>query len=228
MSESQQEIVRADVAEQEPETTEKPELTPEQQGEILSHKRRVALVAYLAVLFAVAFLLVALSMIIENKQLQNSKKELEDKNSRNTATLNGTIAELQNEYDQMKKFSQEQQIKLDSLNTELNAAKAEQESQAALIEEMSAEAESREALQESMAAELEELQTQNESMAAELEELTDRADKTAEAHELVYKAVEADEHGRYDELEELLAQIEPLADLLSPTAKEIYESLAID
>ena len=42
------------------------------EEEILSRKRRMALVSYLAVLFAVAFLLVTVSMIIENRQLQDS------------------------------------------------------------------------------------------------------------------------------------------------------------
>ena len=47
----------------------------------LSRKRRTALVTYLAILFAVAFLLVALDMIIENHKLQSSNQALEDSNT---------------------------------------------------------------------------------------------------------------------------------------------------
>ena len=46
--------------------------------------------------------------------------------------------------------------------------------------------------------------------------------------ELIYQAVEADDHGRMTELKELLEQIEPLKELLSETELELYENLVID
>ena len=54
--------------------------------EALSRKRRTALVAYLAILFAVAFLLVAVSMVLENKKLQNYNLELQSSNEQSRAT----------------------------------------------------------------------------------------------------------------------------------------------
>ena len=44
----------------------------------------------------------------------------------------------------------------------------------------------------------------------------------------MYKAQAADEEGDMEELQKRLEELEPLAELLSPTAKEYYEALKID
>ena len=85
------------------------EKKPEAEGEALSRKRRVALVTYLSILFAVAFLLVALSMVIENKHLQSTNAALEDSSKKTSANLNQTIEQMQNENDALTQKTAEQE-----------------------------------------------------------------------------------------------------------------------
>lgn len=179
---------------------------PVKEGEALSRKRRTALVAYMAVLFAVAFLLVALSMIMENKKLQSS-------NEKTSATLNGRIEELQNEYDDLKNQSLQQQERIAALESEAAEKDAAAQSLQQQLEEAAA-------AQESLEQEL-------VKRGLALKEAEQQALDTAKVHDLLLQARIADEEGNLAEVQRLLDEIEPMKDLLTDTAKEIYESLII-
>lgn len=161
------------------------------EEEILSRKRRMALVSYLAVLFAVAFLLVTVSMVIENRQLQDS-----------AGTLTSRIRQLQADNEKY----QETNKKLVEANSSIGGLK-----------------DANTALQK----EKEELETKNASLTEEASKLSEKAARTVQVHELLYAAVAANEEGDFEKLEELLEQIEPMKDLLCPTALEIYMELAL-
>lgn len=218
------------------------ESAQEAADQSLSRKRRTALVGYLAILFAVAFLLVALSMVIENKRLQSSKQKLEDKSAQTSASLNGKISELQNSYDTLKKQFEEQENELNKLRQEKDAWDAAVAELQKSVDDLTAERESlsddldartaeRDALQKDLdeaAAEKGALETELAIVSSRQQTLIEAAEKTAEVHELLYQAVEASDSGDFTALEALLEQIEPDADLLCPTAKDIYESLDVD
>ena len=192
---------------EEPVSAPQPEKEPEhKEGEALSRKRRTALVAYMAVLFAVAFLLVALSMIMENKKLQSS-------NEKTSATLNGRIEELQNEYNNLKNTSEEQAARI----AELESQAAEKEAAMETLEQQLDEA----------AAVREELEKEIRDGKDSLVEARQKAEDTFKVYDLLIRAKLADEEGDFEQLQELLDQIEPLKNLLSDDAKEIYESLII-
>ena len=72
-------------------TAEKPQTAEQNAG--LSRKKRDALVTYLAALFAIAFLFVALSMIIENHNLKADNENF----SNSSATALERAEALQNE-----------------------------------------------------------------------------------------------------------------------------------
>lgn len=206
--------------------------------ENLSRRRRTALVGYMAILFAVAFLLVALSMVIENKRLQSSKQQLEDNSKKTSASLNGKIAELQESYEALQKTAAEQEKKIDTLTAEAEKAAAlektlgeltaERDSLTQELETLTAERDGLQSDLEAAASDKAALEQEVETLREEKEGLAGRVADAAAVQELLYQAVEANDHGRMDELEELLAQIEPNKDLLSPTALEIYNSLVFD
>ena len=203
--------------------TSVPAAEPEQNAAAaLSRKRRVALVTYLSILFAVAFLLVALSMVIENRQLQSSNAALKDDSQKTSANLNRTIQEMQNEYDALKQKSDAQATQIDTLT----AQQAEAETRYAALESEAAEAS---AAAESQIADLQS-QLAEARIAAESQatELTKRAEDAVTVSELLQKAVAANEEGDLEAVKTYLEQIEPLKDLLSPSELDWYESLAVD
>lgn len=65
----------------------------EEQTAALNEKRRRAMVGYLATLFAVAFLLVTVSLFVQNRTL----KQRDNDNASNSLTLQGRIENLQQE-----------------------------------------------------------------------------------------------------------------------------------
>lgn len=209
------------------EQTSVPAAEPEQStAAALSRKRRVALVTYLSILFAVAFLLVAASMVIENRQLQSSNAALKNDSQKTSANLNRTIQEMQNEFDALKQQSESQAAQIDALTAQAEQQQAEAESRYAALESEAAEAS---AAAESQAAalqsELAEARIAAESQAAEL---TKRAEDAVTVSELLQKAIAANEEGDLEAVGKYREQIEPLKDLLSPSELDWYESLAVD
>lgn len=191
------------------------EKSPEKQLEEaqLSPRRRSALVTYLAILFAVAFLFVALMMVMEAKRLKTMNQELQDSSQKTSASLTNNINALQAENQQLSQTNEE----LTDRIRELEAAAAENETQRTELQaQIDSLTEDRRVLNE-LRLELEE----------QLETLTQKAEDAVQVSELLHKALAADEAGDMDGLWEILDQIEPLKELLSPTEQEIYEELKI-
>ena len=209
MSEQNTEEIRnvpADMTETAPAETAEAAPAPAKEGEALSRKRRTALVVYLAVLFAVAFLLVALSLVVENRHLQSASEQT-------SASLNGRIAELQNEYAKLQGQNSEMETRIAGLENEAAARQTELE-----------------ALQQQLAEkdrEKEDLIREKSNLAVEREIAVKKAQDVLKAHELLFAAQAADEEGNFARLQELMEELAPLRYLLCPTARDIYESLII-
>lgn len=185
----------------------------ESKPEQLSPRRRTALVTYLAILFAVAFLFVALMMVFEAKRLKTMNQELQDSSQKTSASLTNNINALQAENQQLSKQ-----------NEDLNNRVGTLESEAAQKEERIEELQTK---QEADAAELARLEQALNALEEEKSEAEQRAQDAVRVSELLHKALAADEKGRLERLQELLDEIEPLEDLLSETEREIYEELKI-
>ncbi len=207
-----------------PETEQLPENTAEDQArekpaaeQVLSPRRRSALVSYLSILFAAAFLFVALMMIFEAKRLKTMNEELKDSSQKTSASLTSNINALQAENQ-----------KLSEQNEALTARIGEQESAAAEAETEMAELRAEiDRLNEEAAAKEEERLAEAEALRGEINVLIQEAHDAVTVSELLHQAMAADEAGDLGKLQELLDQIEPLEGLLSPTEAEIYEELKI-
>lgn len=186
--------------------------------EALSRKRRTALVSYLAILFAVAFLLVALSMVIENKRLQSTNAAIKNDSQKTSANLNKTITDMQTENDELTEQISALQQQLDELQTEADRQAAEAEDQ---ISALTAE---RDGLQEEKTA----LEAEKTELSEALADAEQRAADAVEVSELLQKAIAANDEGKHKTLQYCLEKIEPLKDLLSPSELEWYESLIMD
>lgn len=196
------------VPEQSP-APEQPEQKPAAEPQ-LSPRRRTALVTYLAILFAVAFLFVAIMMVAETKRLKTMNQELQHDSQKNAASLTSNINALQEENQKLS----EENGKLSARITELEDA-ARQAAQTAETEKAELQARL-----ESAAAEQARLQQ-------ELEAASQKALDAVEVSELLHQALAADEAGELEELQSLLSQIEPLKELLSETEQELFEELKI-
>lgn len=181
--------------------------------ETLSPRRRTALVSYLAVLFAAAFLFVALVMVMETKRLKTMNRELQDSSQKTSASLTNNINALQDE------------------NRRLSDAVQEKDERILALEAAAAEAA---ASAEGLQAQIDALKSEKEELLAEKAELElrirsegERTENAVQVSELLHRALAADESGDLEGLQALLDQIEPLKDLLSPTEQEIYEELKI-
>ena len=191
--------------------TEQPEQKPEGPTEPqLSPRRRSALVTYLAILFAVAFLFVALMMVFETRRLKTMNQELQDNSQKNAATLTNNINALQEENRNLSGQNEALQTRLSELEA---AAEAEQSALRAEIE----------GLTEAAAAK----ESEREALEAQVAELTQKAEDAVRVSELLHQALAADEAGELEELQSLLEEIEGLQELLSETEQEIYEELKI-
>ena len=212
---------------------EAPASAPEQGEAALSRKRRVALVTYLSILFAVAFLLVALSMVIENRHLQSSNAALKDDSQKTSANLTQKIQDMQREFDELKQKSDEQAGRIESLTAQVEQQKTEAEQQKAddeaRIAALESEAAAAGAAAESQAAELQsQLAEAKIASESQISELTQRAEDAVTVSELLQKAIAANDEGNLKAVKNYLEQIEPMKDLLSPSELEWYDILAID
>ena len=126
-----------------PETEQLPENTPKEQAreqpgedqalekpaaeQVLSPRRRTALVSYLSIMFAAAFLFVALMMVFEAKRLKTMNEELKDSSQKTSASLTSNINALQAENQKLS----EQNEALTARIGELESAAAEAETEMA-------------------------------------------------------------------------------------------------
>lgn len=183
------------------------------QEQQLSPRRRTALVTYLAILFAVAFLFVAVMMVAETKRLKTMNQELQHDSQKNAATLTNNINALQEENQKLSKQNTELTVQIENLRVEAST-------QNGVLEQL------REQL-DAAVAEQEQLRGEVETLREETETEKQKTQDAVRVSELLHQAMAADEDGDLEGLKELLSQIEPLEELLSDTEREIYEELKI-
>ena len=183
------------------------------QEQQLSPRRRTALVTYLAILFAVAFLFVAVMMVAETKRLKTMNQELQHDSQKNAATLTNNINALQEENQKLSKQNTELTVQIENLRVEAST-------QNGVLEQL------REQL-DAAVAEQEQLRGEVETLREEAETEKQKTQDAVRVSELLHQAMAADEDGDLEGLKELLSQIEPLEELLSDTEREIYEELKI-
>ena len=194
------------------------EQTPEKpESEQLSPRRRSALVMYLAILFAVAFLFVALMMVFEAKRLKTMNEELQDSSQKTSASLTSNINALQAENQKLSDRNSELSTRVGELEDAAAVAETEMAGLQAEIDRLNEEAAAKETARAGEAA----------ALQAQIDELTQKAEDAVTVSELLHQAMAANEEGDMEGLQALLDRIEALKDLLSPTEADIYEELKI-
>lgn len=110
----------------------------QQSADALSEKRKTALLRYLAVLFVVAFLFVAVSLAIQMHNSQATISEL-NKNSSSALANAEQLQEqnrlLQDESREQRETIQQQQDQLEALQSELETLRSEQQAAETQAEE---------------------------------------------------------------------------------------------
>ena len=188
--------------------------TLQDPSQVLSPRRRTALVSYLAILFAIAFLFVALTMAMETKRVKMINEALEDSNQKTSASLTGSINALQEENRLLTENKTQLETQISELQAALEAAAEKEQDGSKQLEALTGE-------KQKLEAEKEELLTQ-------IEALTKQAQDAVTVSELLQKAIVLNESGNIAGLSEILNQIGPMKELLSPTERDIYDSLVID
>lgn len=187
---------------------------PQDPSQVLSPRRRTALVTYLAFLFALAFLFVALTMAMETKRVKQINEALEDSSQKTSASLTGSINALQEENRLLTESKGQLEEQLAQLEASLSDARETETAQTRELEELKEKLKLAEA--------------EKSELLAKIEALTQQTQDAVTVSELLQKAIVLNESGNMTELSELLNQIAPMKDLLSPTEREIFESLMID
>lgn len=166
----------------------------------LTTKKKRAMLEYMAIMFAAAFLLVAISLLIK---VIDMKGEMEAANT----GARENIALLQKDLDAARAESAELQTKLD----EANAASSEAADKLSEAETRLSEAEkARETLEKT----LESAQKENDTLS-----------RRAQANELLVSAQAALEQGNYAALRSHLEALEAYADALKDDGAALYETL---
>lgn len=166
----------------------------------LTTKKKRAMLEYMAIMFAAAFLLVAISLLIK---VIDMKGEMEAANT----GARENIALLQKDLDAARAESAELQTKLD----EANAASSEAADKLSEAETRLSEAEkARETLEKT----LESAQKENDTLS-----------RRAQANELLVSAQAALEQGDYAALRSHLEALEAYADALKDDGAALYETL---
>lgn len=166
----------------------------------LTTKKKRAMLEYMAIMFAAAFLLVAISLLIK---VIDMKGEMEAANT----GARENIALLQKDLDAARAESAELQTKLD----EANAASSEAADKLSEAETRLSEAEkARETLEKT----LESAQKENDTLS-----------RRAQANELLVSAQAALEQGNYAALRSHLEALEAYADALKDDGAALYEIL---
>lgn len=166
----------------------------------LTTKKKRAMLEYMAIMFAAAFLLVAISLLIK---VVDMKGEMEAANT----GARENIALLQKDLDAARAESAELQTKLDEANT----ASSEAADKLSDAETRLSEAEkARETLEKT----LESAQKENDTLS-----------RRAQANELLVSAQAALEQGDYAALRSHLEALEAYADALKDDGAALYEIL---
>ena len=193
----------------EQEEQKKPAAQPQQ----LSPRRRTALVTYLAILFAAAFLFVAIVMVLETKKLKTINEELQSSSQKTSASLTNNINALQQENQSLSAENEKLQSRIGEL---VESAALQDEALAELQQQLN-----------TAATEQADMEQQIDELQQRLEEARQNTQDAVRVSELLHQLMAADEDGDMEKVRELLDEIEPLADLLSETERDIYEELKI-
>lgn len=165
----------------------------------LTTKKKRAMLEYMAIMFAAAFLLVAVSLLIK---VIDMKGEMEAANT----GARENIALLQKDLDAARAESAELQTKLD----EANAASSEADKLSEAETRLSEAEKARETLEKT----LESAQKENDTLS-----------RRAQANELLVSAQAALEQGDYAALRSHLTALEAYADALKDDGAALYETL---
>lgn len=194
--------------EQETITAVEPEKQPAAPGKtpdevVQAHKRRTALVLYLAILFGVALLLVTFSMITQNQKLMDSS----------TSAIDRAEA-LQNENRELlrKQISLTEQA--EALQNELNAANAQIE----------AEQEAAEAARAELAGEQEKTKALNDQITG----LEQQLGAAKDACDLLLQAKAALDAGDEEAFVAAMTALESEQTHFGPEAAALYEALTAE
>ncbi|MBR4193127.1 MAG: hypothetical protein IKQ54_02195 [Oscillospiraceae bacterium] len=193
----------------EQEEQKKPAAQPQQ----LSPRRRTALVTYLAILFAAAFLFVAIVMVLETKKLKTINEELQSSSQKTSASLTNNINALQQENQSLSAENEKLQSRIGEL---VESAALQDEALAELQQQLN-----------TAATEQADMEQQIDELQQRLEEARQNTQDAVRVSELLHQLMAADEDGDMEKVRELLDEIEPIADLLSETERDIYEELKI-
>lgn len=179
--------------EQEAPAAPQPEEKPKS---ILSDKRKRALINYMAILFAVAFLLVALSLAIQRRDSQAQITSL-------GATANSALEKA----DQLQETNRLLQSQLDEATATLNSL----ESELALAQsQLRTNAEAQQSLADSN---------------QELQQAKETAEQQATAYKLLAQAYSARDNEDLKGLQDALAALEPESQYLDKADLAAYQSL---
>lgn len=183
-----------------PELKQPQEVAEKTTEQPLTTKKKRAMLEYMAIMFAAAFLLVAISLLIK---VIDMKGEMEAANT----GARENIALLQKDLDAARAESAELQTKLDEANT----ASSEAADKLSDAETRLSEAEkARETLEKT----LESAQKENDTLS-----------RRAQANELLVSAQAALEQGDYAALRSHLEALEAYADALKDDGAALYETL---
>lgn len=169
----------------------------ERQTQPISEKRKAAFLRYMAILFAVAFLLVLLSMILQNK---SSKATISELNETSRSALQNAV-DLQ----EQNRALQEENDALTAQISDLTQQLADSEAVAAELEQAKAE-----------------LEAQAEEAAAESDH---QLDHTVEAYEALLIAMQCDTREGNVTFSRAADTVEKFKDCLGPRAQEAFEKL---
>ena len=166
----------------------------------LTTKKKRAMLEYLAIMFAAAFLLVAISLLIK---VIDMKGEMEAANT----GARENIALLQKDLDAARAESAE-------LQTQLNEANAASSEAADKLSEAETRLSEAEKARETLEKTLESAQKENDTLS-----------RRAQANELLVSAQAALEQGDYAALRSHLEALEAYADALKDDGAALYETL---
>lgn len=158
--------------------------------------RRRALISYMAILFAVAFLLVALSLAVQYRDSQNTISQLGD----SAKTALEKVSSLQEDNLLLQKNIQDLEDQMDILTEQL------QDAQTALTQQSN---------------EGDVLEGANQEL---LQEKLD-AENRAEAYQLLARALEANARGDAEDLQAAMSSLEAVSAYLDSADLEIYRAL---
>lgn len=180
--------------------TTEPDAAAEAPVEVLSAKRKVALLWYLGVLFLVAFLFVAISLVIQMRDSRSTISELTQNNS-------SALANVEKLQQQNRELQERAQQSSDAV-----------EAQQAQIDDLTGQLEQKEAAIES-------LQNQIDALKQDLEDTSLLDDKTIRVYEALITALTCQTHEGNVTYSRAIESVEAGKELLSERALAVYETL---